>query len=101
MASPIRRAAARTGALLIDAEAILDAAIPVVAASPSMEAARARITGVYGADLVAEHPDLWVYLADRCHPNAVGQIFLSRAVADAVERTPVFRSAAMSAPASR
>lgn len=85
MAEPLREAARRTGAPLLDTEALLRSSIPALAAGRLLPELRARTAGVYGLDLLAEHPDLEVYLADRCHPNAAGQRIIARELADRIE----------------
>lgn len=89
MSEPIRAAAAATDVALLDTEALLRSAIPALAGGRFMERERGGTVARYGATLLAEHPDLEVYLTDRCHPNPVGHRILARALADLVERTPL------------
>jgi lysophospholipase L1-like esterase len=72
--------AAETGTRLVDAPALLDAAVAGVAEDPALASERARVEAVYGTKLPAEHPQLYLYLPDACHPSALGH----RLVADAV-----------------
>jgi len=85
MAEPLREAARRTGAPLLDSAALLRSSIPALASGALLPELRARAAGIYGADLLAQHPDLEVYLADGCHPNAAGQHILARALADEID----------------
>jgi len=94
MAEPIRSAAAGTATPLVDTESLLRSVIPEVAGGRFLAAEHARTLALYGEDLLAEHPELEVYLADFCHPNAVGHRVLAGALATAVEATPAFRRAA-------
>ncbi len=87
MSEPVRSAAEAAEVPLLDTEALLRSAIPALAGGRLMERERGGTLARYGEALLAEHPDLEVYLADRCHPNPVGHRILARALADLVERT--------------
>jgi lysophospholipase L1-like esterase len=91
MADPIRLASRDRQAPLVDSEAILRSAIPALAAGRDLVAGRAQVVSLYGEAMLREYPDLEVYLADRCHPNVVGQAILARAIADVVEASAAFR----------
>jgi lysophospholipase L1-like esterase len=93
MDEPIRRASDRSGAPLLDTETVLHAALPALDADAEIAPARARVQALYGDRMIASHPDLEVYLADRCHPNAVGQRLLARTLAGMIERSPSFLKA--------
>jgi len=85
MSGPVREAALRTGARLLDTETLLRAAIPPIARGELLPELRARTLGLYGAGLLGRFPDLEVYLADRCHPNVAGQRILGMALADLLD----------------
>jgi len=93
MDEPIRRAAQRSGAPLLDTETVLHAALPSLGADDDLAPARARVRSLYGDGMMAAHPDLEVYLADRCHPNVVGQRLLARTLAGMIEKSSSFGKA--------
>jgi len=87
---PIRQASERSGAPLLDTETILHAALPTLRADEDLAEPRARVEALYGDQMMASHPDLEVYLADRCHPNVVGHRLLARDLARMIETSPSF-----------
>jgi lysophospholipase L1-like esterase len=93
MSEPIRAAARATGATFLDSEAVLKRAVPDIAAGRARPEARARAAALYGEAILGEHPDLVVYLADACHPNAEGHRLLAEELARLVESAPSFRRA--------
>jgi lysophospholipase L1-like esterase len=96
MADPLRAAARATGAPLLDTEDLLRGAIASRDTLPGD--LRARVRSLYGAQALEEHPDLEVYLSDRCHPNVIGQRLVAEALAGMVESAPSFRRAAGGRP---
>jgi lysophospholipase L1-like esterase len=88
LGEPIRRAAARTGRPILDTEALLEGAIPLVLAGgrPGFE----RYRSLYGEALLARFPHLAVYLGDHCHPNAIGHELIAEALAPMIEATGAF-----------
>lgn len=91
MSDPIREAARESTVPLLDTESVLRGLEKEVSEGRLYPDARARVTAIYGEAMLREYPDLEIYLADRCHPNVVGQRLLARALADLVERTASFR----------
>lgn len=89
LGEPIRAAAARTGRPLLDTEALLEEAIPVVLAGEEPEFERYRT--LYGEPLLAQFPYLAVYLGDHCHPNAIGHELIAEALVPMIEATSAFR----------
>ena len=89
LGEPIRAAAARTGSPLLDTEALLEEAIPVVLAGEEPEFERYRT--LYGEPLLAQFPYLAVYLGDHCHPNAIGHELIAEALVPMIEATSAFR----------
>ena len=89
LGEPIRAAAARTGRPLLDTEALLEEAIPVVLAGEEPEFERYRT--LYGEALLAQFPYLAVYLGDHCHPNAIGHELIAEALVPMIEATSAFR----------
>jgi lysophospholipase L1-like esterase len=73
--------AAQAGTPYLDATALLDAAVDGVAADPEMRAERERVEAIYGEKLPAEHPQLYLFLPDRCHPTALGHRLVAEATA--------------------
>jgi lysophospholipase L1-like esterase len=73
-----------TGAPHVDATALLDGAIPTIAADPAHARDRERLAARWGADALAENPYWLAFLPDGCHPNAVGHRLAAEAVADAL-----------------
>jgi lysophospholipase L1-like esterase len=90
MADPIRRASRRTGARLLDTEALLESWVPRLESGEVLATARAGTLARYGERILAENPELEVYLSDGCHPNPVGQRILAMALAGMVEETAGF-----------
>jgi lysophospholipase L1-like esterase len=74
-------AAAETGAPYLDAAALLDGAIAGVVANPELRAERERVDAIYGENRAADHPQLYLYLPDACHPSPLGHRLVAEATA--------------------
>ncbi len=92
LGEPIRRAAAITGAPLIDTERLLEEAASRVAAGASHAGEFARLRALYGERLLDLFPWLAVYLGDHCHPNAIGHDLVARDLLEVLERRPAFEA---------
>jgi hypothetical protein len=73
--------AAETGAPYLDAAALLDGAIAGVVADPGLRAERERVDAIYGKKRAADHPQLYLYLPDACHPSLLGHRLVAEATA--------------------
>ena len=73
-----------TGAPFLDATALLDAAVPMIANDARFAADRERISERYGAEPLAGHPRWLAFLPDRCHPNPLGHRLVADALAELV-----------------
>jgi len=84
-AAVLERVARETGTPHLDATALVEAAIPRIAADPAFASDRARLARRYGAPLLQRKPYLLGFLPDGCHPNAVGHRLIAEALAQEVE----------------
>jgi lysophospholipase L1-like esterase len=91
MIPPVAEAAGEERVPFVETRALLRAHNEAVPRDERLRAARARVEGVYGRDLLAEHPDLAVYLTDGCHPNPVGHRILALELARRVEASASFK----------
>jgi lysophospholipase L1-like esterase len=74
--------ARETGTPHLDATALLDASLPVIAEQPGFAADRQRVAARYGASEVASNPRLLAFLPDGCHPNPLGHRLVADALAE-------------------
>ena len=73
-----------TGAPFLDATALLDGAVPLIASDARFAGDRERIGQRYGAGTLAIHPLWLVFLPDRCHPNPLGHRLVADTLAELV-----------------
>jgi len=74
--------ARETRAPHLDATALLDASVPVIAEQAEFAADRKRLAARYGASELADHPHWFAFLPDSCHPNPVGHRLVAAALAE-------------------
>jgi lysophospholipase L1-like esterase len=74
--------AKNSGALHLDATALLDATLPMIRTHERFAPWRAHVADLYGSDEVERHPRLLAFLPDYCHPNAVGHRLTADALAE-------------------
>lgn len=90
MAVPVLEAARASGAPLLDTASLLRSRAGSPGQDPELVAARDRNLARYGGEMLQRYPELQVYLADRCHPNAAGHRIIAGELAALIERDPAF-----------
>lgn len=83
-AGVLARVAQEAAAPYLDATALVEAAIPRIAADPRLAAEREALVARYGATRLAKEPRLYGFLPDLCHPNAIGHRLIADALAPLV-----------------
>jgi lysophospholipase L1-like esterase len=86
VAAVMRDVALETGAPHLDATALLDRSIPEIARERRFRTERRRLRERYGPGELGRHPQWLAFLPDGCHPNPIGHLVVSEALAELVDR---------------
>jgi lysophospholipase L1-like esterase len=86
-AAVLAKISGETGAPYLDATALVEAAVPRIASAPEFAQDREQLTARYGARALAANPQLYGFLPDLCHPNAVGHRLIADALAEIVAKS--------------